>query len=158
LLSWKQIDVKEFCAFLYERLMEITRKGDFRSCAFYPDSREGVLFILLGVFTTSVQEFCRKKSVFWPEIFSKNESEIVQAYVRFFREVLSPANLLPSGSHSLPAGGYYRFYPVHVGRRNMGTRPYVVFILSSFCNLAGVSLHEFVKEFNESAMSQIRVG
>ena len=158
LLDWRKIDVRELCSALRERIEEEIVRGDVKACPVVVSAREGILFIILALFTHTVQELCREKQIFWPEIFSKDESEVAKAYVRFFREILSPANLIPAGKWAPPQGGFYRFYPVKAGRRNLGTRPFVVFILSTFCNLSGTDLHTFVRQFNESALSQIRIG
>jgi len=155
--SWKDVDIEDLCGVLLKLIEQEIKAGDPKRFSLCVDPEKGLVFITPALFIAALRDHTKTKNIFWPELLSRDETEVARACSELMKGKFSPAGLLPSGSFSPPAGGFYRFRRVELSGRGCGVRPFVILILSSFCRYAKAEPHQLVQLFRNSRLGEIAV-
>jgi len=151
-----EITPGDFLKELFRLMENEMERGSVKRYSFVLDEHSGILYVSPRLVTEALRRAAREKKVFWPDLFSSDESAVARAVSSFLEE--KTADLLPAGFYKGLASGRM-FVPKHVflDGNPSGRKPFVPFIIPALPEFVDVNPEKLVDAIRNSAFYRLEV-
>ena len=151
-----EITPGDFLGELFRLMESEMERGSVKRYSFVLDEHSGLLYVSPRLVTEALRRAAQKKKVFWPDLFSSDDSAVARAVSSFLEEKIT--DLLPAGFYKgLASGRMFMLKHVFLDGKPSGRKPFVPFIISALPEFVEVDPERLVDAIRNSAFYRLEV-